>query len=255
MAQRRMFSRSITESARFLRMPPSSRLLYYDLGMSADDDGIVEAFTVIRTTGAAEDDLRVLVAKGFVRVLNEDLVSFIVDWRQNNEIKKDRYRPSVYHELLVQIQDGTILEPEWIQNGTTLEPQVRLGESRREEGSLEQDNLESAGDPRPARTPFLPPAVEEVQAYFTKQNLSGDPGQFFDYYQAGGWVKTNGQPVKDWQAAARSWARREENQFGGRQSSTTDRPAPVAIVTGDLMPDGTPARRWVYENGGGEVNT
>ena len=56
MAERRMFAKSVVGSGRFLQMPPTSRLLYYDLGMAADDDGIVEAFTVIRTTGAAEDD-------------------------------------------------------------------------------------------------------------------------------------------------------------------------------------------------------
>lgn len=64
MAERRMFAKSVINSARFLTMPPSSRLLYYDLGMAADDDGVVEAFTVMRTTGAADDDLRVLVSKG-----------------------------------------------------------------------------------------------------------------------------------------------------------------------------------------------
>ena len=57
MAERRMFARSIIGSARFLRMPPTSRLLYYDLGMQADDDGVVEAFAVMRTTGATEDTL------------------------------------------------------------------------------------------------------------------------------------------------------------------------------------------------------
>jgi len=80
MAERRMFAKSVISSARFLRMPSTSRLLYYDLGMSADDDGVVEAFTVMRTTGATEDDLRVLVSKGFVVVLNEDLVTYITDW-------------------------------------------------------------------------------------------------------------------------------------------------------------------------------
>ena len=53
MAERRMFSKSVINSARFLRMPQTSRLLYYDLGMAADDDGIVEAYTVLRMTGAA----------------------------------------------------------------------------------------------------------------------------------------------------------------------------------------------------------
>ena len=96
MAERRMFAKSIIGSARFLRMPPTSRLLYYDLGMAADDDGIVEAFSVMRTTGANEDDLRVLASNGFVRVLNEDLVTYITDLSRNNYIQKDRYRPSIY---------------------------------------------------------------------------------------------------------------------------------------------------------------
>lgn len=106
MAERRMFAKSVVNSARFLRMPQTSRLLYYDLGVAADDDGIVEAFTVIRTTGAAEDDLRVLASRGFIQVLNEDLVSYITDWKKNNLIRPDRYRPSVYNELLVRITDG-----------------------------------------------------------------------------------------------------------------------------------------------------
>ena len=59
MAERRMFAKSVIGSARFLRMPPTSRLLYYDLGMQADDDGVVESFSVMRTTGATEDDLKV----------------------------------------------------------------------------------------------------------------------------------------------------------------------------------------------------
>ena len=106
MAERRMFSRSVVGSARFLKMPTPSRLLYYDLGMEADDDGFVEAFSVLRKTCATEDDLRVLVLNSFVKVLNEDLVTYISDWKQNNYIRPDRYHPSVYKNLFVQIDCG-----------------------------------------------------------------------------------------------------------------------------------------------------
>lgn len=123
MAERRMFAKSVIGSARFLKMPPTSRLLYYDLGMQADDDGIVEAFPVMRLTGATEDDLKVLISKGFVYVLNEDLVTYISDWKRNNLIKKDRYNPSLYRELLVRLNDqkpiGTHMEPGWNPHGTT----------------------------------------------------------------------------------------------------------------------------------------
>lgn len=104
MAERRMFSQRIIGSARFLRMPATARLLYYDLGMYADDDGIVEAFTVMQMTHAVEDDLRVLISKGFVQMLNEDLVTFISDWTRNNMIRKDRYTPSMYQALLPKVQ-------------------------------------------------------------------------------------------------------------------------------------------------------
>ena len=103
MAERRMFSKRIIESARFLRMPASSRLLYFDLGMRADDDGVVEAYTVIRATGATEDDFKILVAKNFLKILNEDLVSYITDWSENNRIRPDRKVDSIYKGLLIQV--------------------------------------------------------------------------------------------------------------------------------------------------------
>lgn len=111
MANKRMFSRQIINSARFLKMPSSSRLLYYDLGMAADDEGIVEAYSVIQTTGASEDDLRVLVSKEFVKILNSDLVTFIMDWSQNNFIRKDRFQQSPYHELLVKCGISALPSP------------------------------------------------------------------------------------------------------------------------------------------------
>ena len=95
MAQRRMFNKSITNSSKFLKMPMSSRLLYYDLGMNADDDGFVEHFMVLRMTGATQQDLGVLEINGLVKVF-DDNVLWIKDWKENNYIQKDRYVPSKY---------------------------------------------------------------------------------------------------------------------------------------------------------------
>lgn len=102
-AERRMFSKRIINSARFLKMPVSSQCLYFHLGLHADDDGIVEAYTVMNSVGASEDDLKILVVKGFLLVLNDDLVSYITDWRENNKIRADRKVDSIYKDLLVQM--------------------------------------------------------------------------------------------------------------------------------------------------------
>ena len=158
MAERRMFAKSVIGSARFLRMPSTSRLLYYDLGMAADDDGIVEAFSVMRTTGATEDDLRVLASKGFVSVMNEDLVTYIADWNRNNLIKKDRYHPSIYQEMLVKISSGTKVEPVWNPLGTQMEPEVRLGKDRLGKASLGKES--KGADKPPAPTPLFGPELK-----------------------------------------------------------------------------------------------
>lgn len=103
MAERRMFSKRVVGSARFLKMPISTQCLYFHLGLNADDDGIVEAYTTIKQIGATEDDLKVLVAKGFCKVLNEDLVTYITDWRENNKLRADRKLDSIYKDLLLQM--------------------------------------------------------------------------------------------------------------------------------------------------------
>lgn len=103
MAERRMFAKKVVQSARFLKMPMSSQCLYFHLGMQADDDGVVEAYPVMNMIKANEDDLRVLVGKNFVTVLNEDMVSYLVDWKDQNRIRKDRKQDSRYKDLLLQV--------------------------------------------------------------------------------------------------------------------------------------------------------
>lgn len=228
MAERRMFAKSVIGSARFLRMPSTSRLLYYDLGMQADDDGVVEAFSVMRTTGATEDDLTVLASKGFVHVLNEDLVTYISDWSRNNLIKKDRYHPSIYHELLVQIDAGTPMEPIWNPGGTQVEPEVRLGKDRL--GKVREG--EGEGEPQAAPTPtpgkggrsqFVPPTLEEVTAYVLERGSKVDPQGFIDFYASKGWM-VGKTPMKDWKAACRNaenWERWDRNRSSGRNEVKT----------------------------------
>ncbi len=194
MAERRMFAKSVINSARFLTMPPSSRLLYYDLGMAADDDGVVEAFTVMRTTGAADDDLRVLVSKGFVSLLNDELVAYITDWSTNNQIRKDRYQPSIYKNLLVKLGDGNQRLTDGLPDGNQRLTQYRLGKDSLGKVSTGEEN-KAATPPRAKR--FTPPTLAEVQAYVLERQSPVDPQGFIDFYEAKGW-QIGKTPMKDW---------------------------------------------------------
>ena len=171
MANRRMFARSVTSSGRFLRMSPQARLLYYDLGMEADDDGFAEGFARLAATGSKEEHLIELEQRGFITIPDrENLVVHITDWEVNNQIRKDRYTPSVYRsvyprcvgeapvektepqqakapaEAIVQEEsmdnhsetneapDGCHLVDQWL-------TQVRLGKDRIGKDRVDQDNL------------------------------------------------------------------------------------------------------------------
>ena len=54
------------------------------------------------------------------------------------------------------------------------------------------------------------PTVEQVREYATKAGLNLDAERFVDYYTANGWKVGGRTPMKDWQAAARNWARRDK---------------------------------------------
>ena len=98
MAERRMFAKTIVLSDEFLDMPLGARCLYMTMGMMADDDGFVNnAKTIIRMTGATNDDLKVLIAKKFILPF-EDGVIVIKHWRINNYLRNDRYNETKYVE-------------------------------------------------------------------------------------------------------------------------------------------------------------
>ena len=108
-----MFSRRITDSAKFLKMGGGAQLLYFHLCMHADDDGVVEAFTVKRGIGANDDDMQNLIGRGFVRMLDqENEILLITDWYEHNKIRKDRITPSMYRDLIArQAPDIMLIEP------------------------------------------------------------------------------------------------------------------------------------------------
>ena len=89
----------------------------------------------IRKNGCTEDDLRVLVAKGFVKILNEDLVSLIMDWKTNNTIQKDRYHPSVYASLV------SNLETECIKPVSNLYPEVKVKDKIKIKDKVNNDQI------------------------------------------------------------------------------------------------------------------
>lgn len=161
MAQRRMFSKKITETDTFLDMPMSSQCLYFHLNMSADDDGFIgNAKTIKRMIGASDDDLKILLSKEFL-IPFENGVVVIKDWKIHNYIQKDRYNETIYKEEKSRLGENESkqyqrlqdMDTKCIQNVSEPDTQVRIGKDR-----LGKDRQEEEETPAAAR--------DEMESYF-----------------------------------------------------------------------------------------
>ena len=140
-----MFSRKITDTDKFIEMPATTQNLYFHLNMNADDEGFVDRVSIIqRMIGASGDDLKLLIAKGFV-IPFESGVVVIRHWRIHNYIQADRFQPTIHQNEKSQIEyDETKTANikrlgECIQNVYKADTQVRLGKDRLE---LDKDRLD-----------------------------------------------------------------------------------------------------------------
>ena len=62
----------------------------------------------------------------------------------------------------------------------------------------------------PKRTSrFVPPTIEEVNAYCLERKNTVNAQKFFDYYEALDWHKGNGEKVKRWKGSVISWEGRD----------------------------------------------
>ncbi|HEL2203483.1 TPA: DnaD domain protein [Streptococcus suis] len=140
MAQKRMFSKKITDSDKFLDLPLSAQALYFHLNMHGDDDGFVDnTKTVKRMLGASDGDLRLLMDQNFIIPFESGIV-VIKDWRIHNYIPKDRYRPTIHgneFNRLATAENGSYTE--CIQNVYSLDTQIRLDKNRLDKNRLDED--------------------------------------------------------------------------------------------------------------------
>ena len=152
MAQRRMFSRKITDTDKFIEMPATTQNLYFHLNMNADDEGFVDRVSIIqRMIVASGDDLKLLIAKGFI-IPFESGVVVIRHWRIHNYIQADRFQATIYQNEKSQIEYDkskiASIKPldQCIQNVSKMDTQVRIGEDRLDNDRLDKVNYLYSGE-------------------------------------------------------------------------------------------------------------
>ena len=207
MAERRMFTKKITDSDSFIELSSAAQALYLHLNQGADDDGFTNQVQMaMYKAHASVDDLKVLIAKKFLLTF-ENGVIVIKHWRMHNTLRKDRYTPTNYQEELKQlgIKDNGAYTLGCQVVAERL-PQYSKGKVSTVECNVVEDNVMDNSQANVSNKRFKPPTLEEVQAYCDERCNSVDAQRFIDYYTANGW-KVGKNSMKDWKAAVRTWER------------------------------------------------
>ena len=217
MAERRMFTKRITESDSFLDMPSSTQMLYFHFSMNADDDGFVNNPKKIqKMCGASDDDFKLLIAKSFIILFDSGII-VIKHWKMHNYIQADRYRPTDYVEekSMLGIKsnkaytlDVSKMDTECIQNGYIGKDSI--GKVSIDKNSIDKDSKgESVRGEKAKR--FYPPTLDEVKQYCEERKNNIDPMAFIDFYSSKGWMIGKNR-MKDWKAAVRTWERKRKEE-------------------------------------------
>lgn len=218
MAERRMFTKRITESDAFLDMPSSTQMLYFHFSMNADDDGFVNNPKKIqKMCGASDDDFKLLIAKSFIILFDSGII-VIKHWKMHNYIQADRYRPTDYVEekSMLGIKsnkaytlDVSKTDTECIQNGY-------VGKVSIDKDSIDKDSIGESVRVEKAKR-FYPPTLDEVKQYCEERKNNIDPMAFIDFYSSKGWMIGKNR-MKDWKAAVRTWERKRKEQSRAESS-------------------------------------
>ena len=134
MAERRMFTKKVTDDDHFMELSASAQALYLHLNMSADDDGFCNQISVAMFKAhASVQDLEALLEKRYIYQF-ENGVIVIKHWRMANALRKDRYTPTAFQEELAKLQLKDNGSYTWLPDGcqtvAACLPQDRLGKDR-----------------------------------------------------------------------------------------------------------------------------
>ena len=182
MANKRMFTRELLESDKFLELSHNAKVLYFYLNLAADNEGFVNSKQrVMRLCDCSDTDLQELIKGNWVIPFDTGVL-VITHWRMHNTLKNDRCN-SIYErekQLLecinktyflaetVRKQTGNTLEENWSREERSRGEAEKRGKEVEDEHEGEKEGEVQEG--KKTVTVKLPDSIfEDVQHIDTEQ--------------------------------------------------------------------------------------
>lgn len=215
-------------------MPTSARCLYFHLSISADDDGFVASpKAIIRSSNCSNDDLKLLIAKGFI-IAFEDGIITITHWKTHNYIQRDRYKPTTFkkerEQLVIEnnVYHKACIQPVYNLDTDCIQPVYSLDtQERKVKSKLRVSNTSCAeSDKLTSTSPVIELTLNDKSLYPVLQK---DVEEWQELYPGvdviqqlknmKGWLNASPTKRKTKNGIRRfinAWLSKEQNKGGGR---------------------------------------
>ena len=219
MAIRRMFSIDVVNTDSFRELPHSAQLLYFYLGMGADDDGfITTAKGICRLHNIDEEMLKILHKNGYLLQVKKG-VYLISHWKSNNFIRQDRYRKSIYQKLLDKLvfDEDTLTYsiPETMVTAVSSENERRYTQDRKGKDRIGKDKEREDGK-KGFHGIYKNVFLTDNEYERLKQEFSCDYNKMIDNLSE--YMESTGKTYKNHYATIRRWIRED-----GMKNKTTEK--------------------------------
>lgn len=142
MAERRMFTKKVTDDDNFMALSASAQALYLHLSMSADDDGFCNQVSIsMFKAHASVQDLQSLLERRYIYQFDNGVI-VIKHWRMANALRRDRYTPTAFQEELKKLDIKDNGSYAWLPNGCQVVaerlPQDSIGKNSIDKNSIDK---------------------------------------------------------------------------------------------------------------------
>lgn len=216
----RMIKDGIKRNEQINELSWFEEVVFYRLILTADDFGCLDGRSILLknelfplkdnvTKKAVEDAIDKLASVGLLckYTVNGKPYLFFPTWGKHQRLR-NRYRK--YPEPPVcGLSDTCPSNDGQTTANCRLEVEVEEVEGEKEKNIQEKKALR-----------FVPPTLDEVTEYAKQRKSNVDPKAFFEYFDEGKWVDSEGKPVRNWKQKFLTWERMGNGRTRSQNSNS-----------------------------------
>ena len=143
-----------------------------------------------------------------------DYFEKIENQNKSNEIKVNQKENLIDFENEQKTKEKTPPHPQENKNKNIYPPVTPNGvysplQEKDDSGMLDIEELIAATPPKKR---FVPPKLDDINAYIAEKGLIVNGQVFLDYFTAGNWKDSEGKPVKNWKQKLITWDERDRRK-------------------------------------------